>query len=601
MKSKTEFEQSFEFHPDLEKAVFEEIRFQQELENNRKKSSIKELRQQGLSIFPVEILSSETEQFGQKINFRTSFLISDHYFRRGCNVVVHCEDEKITGRMVDFSPQAGTILLDDQSDKNWKESTIRIDYLEDDRTLKCLELGARLAFKHPQLLRFQSQINRSIESLPFVNSKLNEPQQKVVGAILSGQETVIIQGPPGTGKTHTLAIAIAELVQEGKRVIVSAPSNAAVDNLCISLISKNIPLLRVGNEEKMHAQVKPFSIFGVLNSKSGAKTIQLAMKQLRKVSQIANRHSRNFTKEVATEKQQARKEMRELQREIRQFGRKTELDLIVSSPVIAGTPVGLFHALPKEFSADCVVFDEAGQALAPLTWLVASFGKQLVLCGDPQQIPPTVNSPEAARLGLGISLLEEITRKYTPLVLTLQYRMSDKIMHLINAYFYKNQLISYNPKPTSKIQFIDMAGFGEGEQKDEISGSTFHQDEVAVVARMILEEKLDPKTTVILSPYSAQIQLLKDQLDPTWRVATIDSFQGQESETIVICLTRANDRQQIGFLADYRRMNVAISRAKMNCYIFGDSVTIGNDPFYGKLIHYFEEIDSYKSAWEFST
>jgi superfamily I DNA and/or RNA helicase len=332
---------------------------------------------------------------------------------------------------------------------------------------------------------------------------------------------------------------------------------------------------------------------------SEKRVLEHLRKALRKADDLANKHIRNYTREAAAERSAARKERTLLRKEIRKMMQDAKQDLLQRIPVIAGTPVGLFNELPKEFRADAVIMDEAGQCPEPLTWLTASFGKRLVLCGDPQQLPPVVFSPKARQLGLHRSLLETAMTENNTVLLNEQYRMAPEIVAAINPYFYRNELLTVFSERLGELQFIDMAGFGEGEQQNETSGSTFNMDEVKVIAAVLQQAGLSPKETIVLSPYNAQLGYLKQQLGPDWKVSTIDAIQGQEEINIVISLTRSNPDQEIGFLKDYRRTNVAISRAKTRCFIVGDSSTLGADPFYGELIGFIEGAGGYKSAWEF--
>ena len=252
----------------------------------------------------------------------------------------------------------------------------------------------------------------------------------------------------------------------------------------------------------------------------------------------------------------------------------------------------------KKFLTDLVIIDEAGQCLEPLAWLAASFGKRLVLCGDPQQLPPTVFSQKAKQLGLEKSLLERAMQFFPSILLDTQYRMSPEIVSSINPFFYDNQLQTFHTDRSGELRFVDMAGFGDGEQEDESSGSIFNSDEAATVKRITEVLSIPPVNTIILSPYNAQLGLLKIAL-PGFRISTIDSVQGQEEDTIIISLTRSNFDQSIGFLKDYRRTNVAISRARTQCVIIGDSATLGNDPFYKQLLDFIEANGIYQSAWEY--
>lgn len=587
-------------HPQLSQAVKAEIEYARTLSAESLKQAPTELRKQGLSIFPCTVTDSRSGVSGDFYEIATSFVINNSYFRRGASVLVHTSDQSFKARIMELNAYSLTLFCKEDLDWNWKEENIRIDYLVDERTLECMELGLRFHSEIPHLRQIEADFSVSTEAVAFIHPSINETQQLAVGAILDQKITTVIQGPPGTGKTHTLALAVEELVKQGKKVVISAPSNTAVDHLCSKLIASHISLLRVGNNEKVADAILPYTIDSYLDSGKNAVFLQSLKKQLQKVEQIANRHIRNFTKEAADEKRQARKEMREIQKELRKFAADTEQQIIASSSVIAGTPVGLFNALSKNQRFDVVILDEAGQALAPLTWLLASFGEKLVLCGDPQQLPPVVLSEQAKTLGLGKSLLESVCEIQEPILLQKQYRMPSEVVALINPYFYANQLQNSDTIVEGKAQFIDMAGFGEGELIHEDSGSIENPDEADILKKLLEEEHFDPKQTVILAPYSAQIARIQKTVGSSWRVSTIDSIQGQEAAHIVISLTRSNPDGIIGFLKDYRRTNVAISRAQHSCYLLGDSATLGNDSFYSSLIQTLEQEGNYRSAWEFA-
>jgi len=588
-------------HPHLEQAVKEEISYSHALAAENLKASPNELRKQGLSLFPCEIAEIRSGIDGDFYQLETSFVINNSFFKRGAAVLFYVDTKSYKARIVELSAYSLLLFCKEEIEGNVRENSARVDFTPDDRTLECMLLGLRFLKEHKHLQEFERNFQDEKEESVFEQPSLNLSQQKAVGAILSADLTTVIQGPPGTGKTHTLSIAIEELVKRGKKVLITAPSNTAVDNLCKKIADSKISLLRVGNDEKIAAEILPFTIDQYLDSGKGANYANSLKKQIQKTDQIANRNIRNYTKEAVDEKRAARKELRELQKELRKLAHDSEEQLIESSSVIAGTPVGLFNALSKNHSFDVVIMDEAGQSLAPLTWLVASFGKKLVLCGDPQQLPPVVFSTKAIQLGLNKSLLETVAQKQQPILLNEQYRMSPEIVSVINPYFYQGLLQTAGGIPAGQIQFIDMAGFGEGETQNETTGSFENRDELAIIRKLLEAEALDPKRTVILAPYSAQIALLQKELGSEWKVSTIDSIQGQEEENILVSFTRSNPDGIIGFLSDYRRTNVAISRAKRACYLIGDSATLGNDAFYSELLNQIEQSGTYRSAWEFDS
>jgi superfamily I DNA and/or RNA helicase len=581
----------------LKKAVESEIQYIQSTFNEQEKLPVNERRKLGICLSPIEFRSEESTANASILTFRASYIINDSNFKRGAKVSLKLNSKAIEGRVVDVYDYTIQIFTDSEEEINWKDEQVEINFQPDDRTLNCMRLGIKLLEEHPRIQQFIPDFNSEYTSENLEIEGLNSNQQLAAGAILSTKKTVSIQGPPGTGKTFLLSKSIEQLVKNGKKIIVSAPSNTAVDNLAFRIKLLGIPVLRVGNEEKISPDLLDNTLDAWLEKSSDAKVLVNLKKTLQKASQLANRDIRNYTKEAADEKRAARKEVRELRCEIRTISHKNTQQLISSFQVIAGTPVGLFNALSKEHCADVVVLDEAGQCLFPLAILTASFGERFIQCGDPQQLSPTVLSQQAAKEGLSMSLLEFAHQQHPALLLNEQYRMDQAILDLVNPYFYSNQLNSASFLSTGKVRFIDMAGFGEGETQNEL-GSTYNLDEVKAIDSLLKSEQFNPEKTVILSPYSAQITQISEKLGTIWRVSTIDSMQGQEAENILISLTRSNENQEIGFLKDYRRTNVAISRAKNVCYIIGDSATLGADSFYGELIQQLENGGNYSSVWE---
>lgn len=585
--------------PHLDKAVKAEISWLKQEKEKQQKLSPVELRSQGLSVFPLDCKKANYSGNNCDLVLAASFHINDTYFYRGCKIILHLEDQRIEGRLRDLSAYEMEISVAVDDDFNPYEGKLRVDFEPDDRTLQCMELGIRFLGEKKHLHEFETALSRELPDFnPFSTIKLNSDQQIAAGAILSDHPALCIQGPPGTGKTTVLSTAISELVKQGKQVIICAPSNTAVDNLCLRLLENSIELLLLGNDEKIHSSLLPFTIEGHLERKQG-KLVSHLEKSIQNQLQVVNRFSRNFNADAREEKKIARNELKSLRTELRQLQKQFLDQLITTIPVIAGTPVSLFNQLPKEKLVDAVIMDEAGQSLSPLTWLAASFGKRLILCGDPQQLPPVVFSNEAVSLGLNESLLEASYKVAKPVLLTEQYRFGEEIMGAINAFFYNKELRSNQSNGESRFLFIDTAGFGEGEQKDEISGSTFNLSEVEAIEKVIEHFSLAKKNTVILAPYNAQIDEISRKTEPDWKVSTIDSMQGQEADNCIISLTRSNENGDLGFLKDYRRTNVAISRTKRSCFLIGDSSTLGSDKFYAELIQYAENTGGYHSIYEY--
>jgi superfamily I DNA and/or RNA helicase len=226
---------------------------------------------------------------------------------------------------------------------------------------------------------------------------------------------------------------------------------------------------------------------------------------------------------------------------------------------------------------------------------------KIVLAGDHLQLPPTVLSDKAARLGLNRSILEVCFRKFPETyLLDTQYRMRHSIAQFSNNYFYEGKLKTIPELADQGVHFTfyDTAGAGCEEQQGENGNSLMNQGEMDTVIQLINLLELDPTKTALISPYSGQVNLAKQLLPTSIRVSTIDSFQGQEMENIIISLVRSNDEGEIGFLKDHRRMNVAMTRAKEQLFIIGDSATLAIDPYFSKLFDHAEATNSYKSVWE---
>jgi superfamily I DNA and/or RNA helicase len=246
--------------------------------------------------------------------------------------------------------------------------------------------------------------------------------------------------------------------------------------------------------------------------------------------------------------------------------------------------------------------DEAGQCIEPLAWCIFPLAQKYVLAGDHLQLPPTVLSNEAARQGLNQSILERSIRQVSNVfLLNTQYRMREAIAGFSSNYFYEGllQTAAHLSNTGAHISFIDTAGSGFNEEQGSNGMSLQNEGELRIAQKLIEIAALDPLKTAFISPYAGQVAAAKDALPKEMRISTIDSFQGQEKEIIILSLVRSNDEGEIGFLKDYRRMNVAITRAKEQLFVIGDSATIGGDTFYNSFLTYIEKSGDYRTVWEF--
>jgi len=295
-------------------------------------------------------------------------------------------------------------------------------------------------------------------------------------------------------------------------------------------------------------------------------------------------------------------EVKKIRTEIKKIRTYFNDVLFEKAQVVLGTPIGLNDSLPSKTTFDTLFIDEAGQTLEPLAWLIFPHASKWVLAGDPFQLPPTVLSKEASRLGFSQSILER-SIKYANSVhfLDTQYRMRKSIADFSSTYFYENKLLTptHLADKDEHVLFIDTAGTGFEEETGEDGFSLMNEGEINLISNYLINNNINLNTSTFISPYSAQIELAKKTFSKELFIRTIDSFQGQENETIIISLVRSNAEAEIGFLKDYRRMNVALTRAKEKLIIVGDSSTLGQDVFYEKLLSYIEGINSYRSAWEY--
>lgn len=310
---------------------------------------------------------------------------------------------------------------------------------------------------------------------------------------------------------------------------------------------------------------------------------------------------RKFGKEEREQRNLLIKEVKSIRKEIKSLQVHNEEVLFEKSKVILGTPIGLTDSMVSQFQFDTLIIDEAGQCLEPLAWCIIPLAEKVVLAGDHNQLPPTVISDKAARLGLSTSILEQAFMKVNSVyLLDTQYRMRESIAEFSNRYFYEGKLKTPEHLMTNgdHVYFYDTAGAGFDEEHGKDGVSLMNQGEIDIISKLIEHESLEPEKLAIISPYSGQVALAKEVFPKSVRISTIDSFQGQEKSIIILSLVRSNNEGNIGFLKDYRRMNVAMTRAKEKLYIVGDSSTIGKDPYYAAFLDFIESINGYKSVWE---
>jgi ATP-dependent RNA/DNA helicase IGHMBP2 len=447
------------------------------------------------------------------------------------------------------------------------------------------------------------------ESVIF-HEELNAIQNKAVQHLIQSEDIAVVHGPPGTGKTTTLVAAVQEWVKRGKKVLLSAPSNAATDHLLAQCIKTGLKGVRIGNLAKVEDDNEAFTLDALLSREREVKQIKELKKRAVEMRKMGAKYKRSFGKEEAEQRKLLFQESKNLMREARELEDYLTEKIIQESQVVAATLIGTAHPVLRDHRFDVLVIDECGQALEPACWVAIQKAQQFIVAGDPFQLPPTVKSREAEKAGLGITLLERLVKEARGVVmLEVQYRMHEKIMRFSNEQFYKGQLIAADEVKSRSwhieqpvVQWIDTAGCGFEEKSGEDGESKMNPDEWNIISTHMERwgVQVDWKYAVI-SPYRAQVEYMQEMVgsNPQIRVDTIDSFQGQEADVVYISLVRSNERQELGFLRDYRRMNVALTRARRGLFIIGDSATLAGDTFFKALIDTIESQGGYCSAWEY--
>ncbi len=578
--------------------------------------TLKQLKAEGLAIHPIHVVK---KSFGYadypEISFRISFPMEVSQFRDGA--VIECfmaGEESIKGVLLSFEGRVGEFRIFAPDFPDWMEDDgVGIKLAPDTRTTSIMKKALKDLENNPPLFRLFEELHykglvkpKSNElgkvSLKYINPHLNESQKQAVHAVVLNKDITIIHGPPGTGKTTTLIEAIHQLILKGEKVLLSAPSNTAVDHISKGLLQSGINLLRVGNISKIDSLVFSHTPEGKLINSKELKEIKELKHRAIEFRKMALKYKRSFGKAEREQRNLLFQEVKNIRAEIKKLQAYFEEKLFEEAQVIASTPIGLYDASFKKLIFHTLVMDEAGQCLEPLAWCVIPLAQKIVLAGDHWQLPPTVLSHEAAQSGFNQSILETAIKKLPNVfLLDIQYRMRHSIAGFSSNYFYRGLLKSAGHlKDTGRhITFIDTAGAGFTEKHGLDGSSLQNEGELNTIIQFIEIEKKFKTNTAFISPYSGQVTAAREALPRSIRISTIDSFQGQEMQHVIISLVRSNDDQNIGFLKDYRRMNVAITRAKEQLVVIGDSATIGNDLFFKSFLEYVETFGEYKTVWEF--
>ncbi|TAH23781.1 MAG: DUF2075 domain-containing protein, partial [Cytophagales bacterium] len=466
------------------------------------------------------------------------------------------------------------------------------------------------------------EANPKFNDLPNqINPLLNESQNNAMNMAINAQDIAIIHGPPGTGKTTTLVETIKAILNQEKQILVCAASNTAVDLLTEKLAEQKLNVLRLGNPAKMNENILQHTVDYKSSNHTEYKRIKEFKKRASEFKNFASKYKRSFGREERQQRKLILDEAKKLHLEAENIEKYILDDLLSKAQIVTCTLVGAAHYTIKEKTFSTVVIDEAGQALEAACWIPIAKAQKVIMAGDHLQLPPTIKSEEASKMGLKITLLEKIMQKnIASTLLNTQYRMNEKIMQFSNEQFYQNKLMAHssvknicldlnNSIDEFPIEFIDTAGCSFEEKPGKDNLSLCNEEEANLIfshLKNLNEELKNPASVGIISPYKAQVTLIQDKIAKEHKhifnktsINTIDGFQGQEKDIIYISLVRSNDKNEIGFLSDTRRMNVAMTRAKKKLVIIGDSATLSSHLFYNQFLEYISKINAHKTAWEY--
>lgn len=594
-------------------------------------NSLEDRKKAGITWYPIH-LAKHTFTSGNNISLslvKTKLDQFKHQFQVGSVVSLfkNTDKNKLTcSAVVAFVRREEIrIVIQKEEIPDWiSEGKLGLDLLFDEFTYKEMEKAvAEVAnAKTGHVARIRDIIYKGAQpefskghqySIP----DLNDSQNDALNLMLQAKDIAVVHGPPGTGKTTTLVHGIKAIVAFEKQVLVCAPSNAAVDLLVERLIKQGVNTLRLGHPARLNNEVIDNSLDVKITKHQRYKDLKENRKKAEELRKIAYQYKRNFGKEERQQRERLKKESKFIKKYSREIEQNIIDDLLDDAQVIACTVTGANQLFLKDKVFKTVFIDECSQALEPACWIPILKAQRVIMAGDHCQLPPTIKSIIAAKEGLEISLFEKAIKLSSAVkMLTLQYRMHPQILGFSSEYFYKNKLetaASVLSRPTnSNVAFIDTAGCGFEEKTDPNSLSTYNEGEANLLYDYLKKNLLHSEDHIgIIAPYKAQINLLESIIDNdddfkdglsdgrSISINTVDSFQGQERDSIFISLVRSNDKLEIGFLKEYRRMNVAMTRAKNRLIVIGDSSTLGADDFFSQMIAYFDKNGFYHSAFEY--
>ncbi|NXP22088.1 SMBP2 protein, partial [Scytalopus superciliaris] len=607
--------------------------------------SLKELQRRGVCLLKLQVTSQRTGLYGRLLvtfqprKWDSGTELPSNSFGPGDIVGLYESagqgDPLATGVVTRVTSKAVTVALEEPREGQLgldHERSFRLLKLANDVTYNRLK-RALTALKQYRggpasdlidVLFFASAPRASSETKPlkFFNTSLDESQREAVSFSLAQRELAIIHGPPGTGKTTTLVEIILQAVQQGLKVLCCAPSNVAVDNLVERLASCKARIVRLGHPARLLEPIQQHSLDAVLARGDSAHIVADIRKD------IDHAWAKSKQAQDKGERSHFLGEMKTLRKELKEREEAAMASALSQASVVLATNTGASSDGPlkllPENHFDLVVIDECAQALEASCWIPLLRAPKCILAGDHKQLPPTIISHRAAAEGLSLSLMERLARREGERalrMLTVQYRMHRHIMDWASSELYGGRLsahpgvaqhllrdlpgVSSTDETTIPLLLIDTAGCGLFELEEEDEQSKGNPGEVQLVGlhvQALVDAGVKAKDIAVVAPYNLQVDMLREHLchsHPELEIKSVDGFQGREKEAVILSFVRSNRKGEVGFLAEERRVNVAVTRARRHVAAVCDTRTVGGQPFLRRLLDHFTRHGTVRSAFEY--
>ncbi|NXX10761.1 SMBP2 protein, partial [Podargus strigoides] len=607
--------------------------------------SLKELQRRGVCLLKLQAASQRTGLYGRLlVTFQPGKCSSDAelpYNSFGPGDIVGLYESAgqgaplSTGVVTRVTSRAVTAAFEESGDGTLsldRDGSYRLLKLANDVTYNRLKKALSTLKQYRSgpaselidVLFFSSEPSTVGETKPLklYNDSLDASQREAVSFSLAQRELAIVHGPPGTGKTTTLVEIILQAVQQGLKVLCCAPSNVAVDNLVERLAGSRARILRLGHPARLLEPTQQHSLDAVLARGDNAqivadirKDIDQACAKSKKAQDKGERS--HFLSEIKA----LRKELKERE-EAAMAAALTHVSVVLATNTGA-SPDGPLKLLPENHF-DLVVIDECAQALEASCWIPLLQAPKCILAGDHKQLPPTIISHKAAAQGLSLSLMERLAARYggrAVRMLTVQYRMHQAIMQWASSEMYGGQLTAHpsvaqhllrdlpgvasTEETTVPLLLIDTAGCGLFELEVEDEQSKGNPGEVQLAGlhiQALVEAGVKAQDIAVVAPYNLQVDMLREHLChryPELEIKSVDGFQGREKEAVVLSFVRSNRKGEVGFLAEERRVNVAVTRARRHVAIVCDTRTVSSQPFLRRLLEHFRQHGEVRTAFEY--